>query len=133
MNNLLFLFLITTFFLDIMISMVNVVFSPKNTQQLYWNLRALLIPYFLFIIQYKSLHGNFGITILQGKKTSSLVKYDVTLNASFKPFYNQLTKTSAKHHFAPQRKQYRSYCTGVYYFKYYERLEMYLYSCFPHE
>lgn len=70
MNNLLFLFLITTFFLDIMISMVNVVFSPKNTQQLYWNLRALLIPYFLFIIQYKSLHGNFGITILQGKMTN---------------------------------------------------------------
>lgn len=58
------------FFLDIMISMVNVVFSPKNTQQLYWNLRALLIPYFLFIIQYKSLHGNFGITILQGKMTN---------------------------------------------------------------
>lgn len=70
MNNLLFLFLITTFFLDIMISMVNVAFSPKNTQQLYWNLRALLIPYFLFIIQYKSLHGNFGITILQGKMTN---------------------------------------------------------------
>lgn len=70
MNNLLFLFLITTFFLDIMISMLNVVFSPKNTQQLYWNLRALLIPYFLFIIQYKSLHGNFGITILQGKMTN---------------------------------------------------------------
>lgn len=70
MNNLLFLFLITTFFLDIMISMVNVVFSPKNTQQLYWNLRALLIPYFLFIIQYRSHHGNFGITILQGKMTN---------------------------------------------------------------
>lgn len=72
MNNLLFLFLITTFFLDIMISMVNVVFSPKNIQQLYWNLRALLIPYFLFIIQYKSLHGNFGsnIFILQGKMTN---------------------------------------------------------------
>lgn len=50
--------------------MVNVVFSPKKTQQLYWNLRALLIPYFLFIIQYKSLHGNFGITILQGKMTN---------------------------------------------------------------
>lgn len=70
MNNLLFLFLITTFFLDIMISMLNVVFSPKNTQQLYWNLRALLIPYFLFIIQYRSLHGNFGITILQDKMTN---------------------------------------------------------------
>lgn len=50
--------------------MVNVVFSPKKTQQLYWNLRALLIPYFLFIIQYRSLHGNFGITILQDKMTN---------------------------------------------------------------